>query len=592
MHPSFETPSDSSEISNVEYIDNDGFVAFDKNNKKLFTIFSFDNGPDYTSDGLFRIIENNKIGYANEQGKIIIQPQFSAALPFQNGLAAFCEDCITAQDGEHSNWTGGKWGFINKQGEIVIEPVYDKVISDFSQGYATVERDGNVLNINKSGNELEIPKKNYEEWIRLLSEAVKLSNKIVFKDQLIVDINFKPNYDIYNFYKDDPGIVEITIRTKDDKLPLINYLLIPWQNFALTPTDDLSISPFALLDILTVTDYAIIYCSGILLPESDINFQYAVDFENTFNKLIDYKENQNPEELESLNIPEGVQLISYEVFENYISLKTAIPGSRVVELSEWEKVSKDRMIYLQQIPDTGQTKMNWFKPSDPFYDPYYLAPQDDLISLFNNALKQAQIANSNRFEIYNSTREKIRELFNAANSYVNFLYDKYEKLLADWLQIGDTKIAFPDTEGMFGDYQPKLTPDTVIDYMPSIHDEYVNLPSPELNSLCELLNIFKKYKVESQKNPGHWVEGNVILGANPQEYHASKPELLLAETGKLIQYVIDNNSGDEIKKTIENYDFSNFEPEYKEFSFIHYDVMGSGRFFYIHGIEDKKLELP
>ena len=51
------------------------FVAIDRQQKVLYNVFPFDNGPDYASDGLFRILKNNKIGYADElTGKVIINP--------------------------------------------------------------------------------------------------------------------------------------------------------------------------------------------------------------------------------------------------------------------------------------------------------------------------------------------------------------------------------------------------------------------------------------------------------------------------------------------------------------------------------------
>ena len=42
-----------------------GFIAIDNQDNELYKIFPFDNGPDYTSEGLFRIVQNNKIGYAD-----------------------------------------------------------------------------------------------------------------------------------------------------------------------------------------------------------------------------------------------------------------------------------------------------------------------------------------------------------------------------------------------------------------------------------------------------------------------------------------------------------------------------------------------
>ncbi len=65
----------------------EGLVGIDRNENVLFNVFVFDNGPDYPSDGLFRIIKDEKIGYANLEGQIVIPPQFDYAYPFKNGKA-------------------------------------------------------------------------------------------------------------------------------------------------------------------------------------------------------------------------------------------------------------------------------------------------------------------------------------------------------------------------------------------------------------------------------------------------------------------------------------------------------------------------
>jgi hypothetical protein len=103
---------------------NFGFVGIDRQQRVLYRVFPFDNGPDYASDGLFRIIENNKIGYASEMtGEIIIKPQFDCAFPFKNGIAKVGINCSTyAADGEHHTWTTDKWIYINKKGRKVNLP--------------------------------------------------------------------------------------------------------------------------------------------------------------------------------------------------------------------------------------------------------------------------------------------------------------------------------------------------------------------------------------------------------------------------------------------------------------------------------------
>ncbi len=94
-------------------------VAIDKNEKELFEVFWFDNGPDYIKDGLFRIVENRKIGYANEVGQVVIKPQFKFAFPFKSGKAKVTLEGKLIKDGEHSYWKSDHWFFIDKKGAIV-----------------------------------------------------------------------------------------------------------------------------------------------------------------------------------------------------------------------------------------------------------------------------------------------------------------------------------------------------------------------------------------------------------------------------------------------------------------------------------------
>jgi hypothetical protein len=100
-----------------------GFVAIDRQENILYYVFPFDNGPDYVSDGLFRILIDGKIGYADSAtGKIIIKPQFDCAWPFENGIAKVSTDCKTKSDGEHSTWLSDSWFYIDKTGKKVNPP--------------------------------------------------------------------------------------------------------------------------------------------------------------------------------------------------------------------------------------------------------------------------------------------------------------------------------------------------------------------------------------------------------------------------------------------------------------------------------------
>ncbi|MCX6222529.1 MAG: WG repeat-containing protein [Bacteroidia bacterium] len=99
------------------------FLAIDRQENVLYEVFPFDNGPDGPSEGLFRILADKKIGYADSlTGKIVVKPQFDCAWPFENGVAEVSTDCKTQTEGEHSIWISNKWYYIDKNGEKVEKP--------------------------------------------------------------------------------------------------------------------------------------------------------------------------------------------------------------------------------------------------------------------------------------------------------------------------------------------------------------------------------------------------------------------------------------------------------------------------------------
>lgn len=127
-----------------------GFVGIDRTEKIIFQVVSFDNGPDYMSEGLFRIESNGKIGFADSNGKIVIPPRFAFAAPFAEGMAPFCNGCSEKTSGEHTELINGKWGYIDKTGKVVLKPIYDKALG-FEDGRATVIMDGANVQIDKAG---------------------------------------------------------------------------------------------------------------------------------------------------------------------------------------------------------------------------------------------------------------------------------------------------------------------------------------------------------------------------------------------------------------------------------------------------------
>lgn len=91
---------------------------------------------------LFKITQNDKVGYINEKGKIVISPIFLSGNDFSEGLAAVR--------------LNGMYGFINESGTFVIKPDYD-FATNFVHGLTVVYKDGEPLFIDKTGN-IALPK--------------------------------------------------------------------------------------------------------------------------------------------------------------------------------------------------------------------------------------------------------------------------------------------------------------------------------------------------------------------------------------------------------------------------------------------------
>lgn len=126
--------------------DRKGVYAIDRNEKILFQICSYEIGPDIVSNGLFRIIENGKIGFANMNGEIVIKPRFQFVYPFQeNGFAIFCENGTWSMLDKYIPVIKGKWGVINRQGVVVIPATYDSGAEDY------LIKDGKSYKLNKQG---------------------------------------------------------------------------------------------------------------------------------------------------------------------------------------------------------------------------------------------------------------------------------------------------------------------------------------------------------------------------------------------------------------------------------------------------------
>ena len=130
------------------------------------------------------------------------------------------------------------------------------------------------------------------------------------------------------------------------------------------------------------------------------------------------------------------------------------------------------------------------------------------------------------------------------------------------------------------EFRPKLSPDTLLDYRPTLAERVTALPPAQLSLLGDLVAMLEALKERAMTKPGGWRVGAVYLGANAQEYRPSDEELLAAELGDRIRRIVGTADPDDVAATLRRAGVRAALIEYNRFEYRHADVMGSGRFFY------------
>ncbi len=116
------------------------FTMYDLKNKKIANIKSFDNGPDYFSSGLRRVIAgwSGKYGFINKKNRVVIKPRFDFAYQFKGKYAIVIKKPTYKIMGEHTALTKGKFGVINKSGRIVIPLKYESIFQSSANHFKVV----------------------------------------------------------------------------------------------------------------------------------------------------------------------------------------------------------------------------------------------------------------------------------------------------------------------------------------------------------------------------------------------------------------------------------------------------------------------
>ena len=86
-----------------------------------YTSFQHDNGDDYLSEGLYRIVDSKgRIGYADREGKTVIRPRFAFGYTFEEDRAKVTDSGqrkeVSGSGGEYHCWESDGWYYIDRNG--------------------------------------------------------------------------------------------------------------------------------------------------------------------------------------------------------------------------------------------------------------------------------------------------------------------------------------------------------------------------------------------------------------------------------------------------------------------------------------------
>lgn len=152
------------------FCDTSGNIIFSLEKVKFFTHHNELSGEPFlfgNNEGYFMVKDKNeKFGFVNNQGKLIIKCQFESVEAFNEGLAAFTEN--------------DKMGFIDSLGNKVIRASYERTYF-FSEGLAAVRLENDKVGYINKKNEMVIPAIYYygyafSEGLAVVSKSQEYNN--------------------------------------------------------------------------------------------------------------------------------------------------------------------------------------------------------------------------------------------------------------------------------------------------------------------------------------------------------------------------------------------------------------------------------
>lgn len=416
------------------------------------------------------------------------------------------------------------------------------------------------------------------EWLIVYLMSLQLAVNSHYSNQIKIERQTIPTQNsIFNSIQ-EPGLAIYCLQ-KDNNDTLISWYLLPYQSFSIEQ------EWLATYELLTVTEHAIIY-------EKNEKFTPLTGkIREKFHQIIalkHYEKNENTIPLsligDSCSAQYKKQYCKLEIFNNI--KKTNNFGNDLVE----HELPMECTIYFNT--KKNPILHNWKKKSDNkrMQDRCWKNQENQYTQTIKNHISywlqkeiyDGKVATDSLMMALKEIMYQCAQSMSRHENYFDFFVSN----------IFLTEKNRPMMYEMFPDYTPKTTPDKVLDFRPALSEQLEKFPKPELQNLPELINLFQSLEKQAKQNPGKWVDGNIILGANPKEYLPSDQELLLSELGNSIQNLILKEKADAIKKLLKQHKIKIKKLQYNYYTYLHADVMGSGRFFYIDNVEQKQILLP